>query len=117
MGGFAPESGDARGLFWWQNRHFGWFCSGIFIRPFHPNIGWSCSGACIICNFVNNIKDFDIRHIDEMMTIDDIRALIASDESRTLELKKTTGELKDGMHAVGRNFRLRHFLTTEPATA
>ena len=30
------------------------------------------------------------------MTIDDIRALIASDESRTLELKKTAGELKDG---------------------
>ena len=34
-----------------------------------------------------------------MMTIDDIKALIASDESRTLELKKSTGELKDGMHA------------------
>ena len=34
------------------------------------------------------------------MTIDDIRTLIASDESRTLELKKSTGELKDGMHAV-----------------
>lgn len=32
------------------------------------------------------------------MTIDDIKKLIASDESRTLELKKTTGELKDGMH-------------------
>lgn len=30
------------------------------------------------------------------MTIDDIRALIAADESRTLELKKTTGELKAG---------------------
>ena len=28
------------------------------------------------------------------MTIDDIKALIASDESRTLKLKKTTGELK-----------------------
>ena len=27
------------------------------------------------------------------MTIDDIKALIAADESRTLELKKTTGEL------------------------
>lgn len=26
------------------------------------------------------------------MTIDDIKALIAADESRTLELKKTTGE-------------------------
>ncbi len=35
-----------------------------------------------------------------MMTIDDIKALIASDESRTLELKKTSGELKDGMHAA-----------------
>ena len=34
------------------------------------------------------------------MTIDDIKRLIASDESRTLELKKTTGELKDGMHAA-----------------
>lgn len=34
------------------------------------------------------------------MTIDAIKALIASDESRTLELKKTTGELKDGMHAA-----------------
>ena len=34
------------------------------------------------------------------MTIDDIKALIASDESRTLELKKTTGELKDGMHSA-----------------
>ena len=29
-----------------------------------------------------------------MMTIDDIRALIEADESRTLELKKSTGELK-----------------------
>lgn len=34
------------------------------------------------------------------MTIDDIKTLIATDESRTLELKKTTGELKDGMHAA-----------------
>mgnify|MGYP002615552157 CR=1 FL=1 len=34
------------------------------------------------------------------MTIDDIKKQIASDESRTLELKKTTGELKDGMHSV-----------------
>jgi len=33
-------------------------------------------------------------------TIDDIKALIAADESRTLELKKTTGELKDGMHSA-----------------
>ncbi|MDE6578705.1 MAG: hypothetical protein K2K58_11110 [Muribaculaceae bacterium] len=34
------------------------------------------------------------------MTIDDIRTSIASDESRTLELKKTTGELKDGMRVA-----------------
>lgn len=34
------------------------------------------------------------------MTINDIRTLIASDESRTLELKKSTGELKDGMHSA-----------------
>ena len=34
------------------------------------------------------------------MTIDNIKKLIASDESRTLELKKTTGELKDGMHSA-----------------
>lgn len=34
------------------------------------------------------------------MTIDDITAMIAADESRTLELKKTTGELKDGMHSA-----------------
>lgn len=34
------------------------------------------------------------------MTINDIKKLIASDESRTLELKKTTGELKDGMHTA-----------------
>lgn len=35
-----------------------------------------------------------------MMTIDEIRALIASDEHRTLELKKTTGELKDGISRI-----------------
>lgn len=34
------------------------------------------------------------------MTIDDIKALIAADESRALELKKTTGVLKDGMHSA-----------------
>ena len=34
------------------------------------------------------------------MTIEEIWALVAADESRTLELKKTTGELKDGMHAA-----------------
>lgn len=34
------------------------------------------------------------------MTIEDIKALILDDESRTMELKKSTGELKDGMHAA-----------------
>ena len=34
------------------------------------------------------------------MTIEDIKKLIAGDETRTLELKKTTGELKDAMHSV-----------------
>ena len=34
------------------------------------------------------------------MTLDDIKILIASGESRTLEIKKTTGELKDGMHTA-----------------
>ncbi len=34
------------------------------------------------------------------MTIDDIKVLIAAGESRTLELKKSTGELKDGMPAA-----------------
>lgn len=34
------------------------------------------------------------------MTIDDIKTLIATGESRTLELKKSTGELKDGMHTA-----------------
>ena len=34
------------------------------------------------------------------MTIEDIRQLIANDEHRTLELKKSTGELIDGMHTA-----------------
>ncbi len=34
------------------------------------------------------------------MTIDDIKDMIAADESRTLGLKKRTGELKDGMHSA-----------------
>ena len=34
------------------------------------------------------------------MTTEDIQALIHRDETRTLELKKTTGELKDGMRSA-----------------
>ena len=36
----------------------------------------------------------------DYMTIDDIMNLVSADESRTLELKKSTGELKDGMHSA-----------------
>ena len=43
------------------------------------------------------------------MTIDNINTLIVADESRTLELKKTTGELKDGMHTA-----LYHIQISEP---
>jgi len=34
------------------------------------------------------------------MTIEELKTLIAHDEHRTLELKKSTGELKDGMHTA-----------------
>ena len=34
------------------------------------------------------------------MTLDDIKELIKIDETRHVELKKTTGELKDGMHSL-----------------
>lgn len=34
------------------------------------------------------------------MTIEEVKVLIKGDETRTLELKKTTGELKDGMRSV-----------------
>lgn len=34
------------------------------------------------------------------MTIEDIKQLISKDEHRQLELKKTTGELKDGIHTA-----------------
>lgn len=34
------------------------------------------------------------------MTIEDIRALVATDESRIRKLKKTTGELNDGIHSA-----------------
>ena len=34
------------------------------------------------------------------LTIEELKILIQTDEHRQLELKKTTGELKDGMHAA-----------------
>ncbi len=45
-------------------------------------------------NFVAEIEEITI------MTIADIQKLISRDELRTLELKKTTGELQDGMHSA-----------------
>ena len=36
----------------------------------------------------------------EKMTIDELKALIAGDETKTIEMKKTTGELKDAMHSA-----------------
>ena len=34
------------------------------------------------------------------MTLDEIKNIIVKDENRTLELKKSTGELKDGMKSA-----------------
>ena len=34
------------------------------------------------------------------MTIDELKKLIEKDDQRQLELKKTTGELIDGMHSA-----------------
>lgn len=34
------------------------------------------------------------------MTMEEIQQIIAKDEHRCLELKKTTGELQDGMHTA-----------------
>ena len=34
------------------------------------------------------------------MTFEEIQEIIAKDEHRCLELKKTTGELQDGMHSA-----------------
>ena len=48
---------------------------------------------------MDHYHKFPLRKV-ETMTIDDIKKLIASDELRTLELKKSTGELKDGMHSA-----------------
>ncbi len=49
------------------------------------------------------------------MTIDDIKALIAEDESRTLELKKITDELKDGMHSACAFLNIdNHHIYTNP---
>lgn len=56
----------------------------------------------------------DFERIMEM-TIDDIKALIAEDESRTLEFKKIAGELKDGMHSACAFLNIdNHHIYTNP---
>jgi ATP-dependent DNA helicase RecG len=37
---------------------------------------------------------------ETIMTINDLKVIIEGDETRTLEMKKTTGELKDGMRSA-----------------
>lgn len=49
----------------------------------------------------NALKVASVFKVGEyFMTIEEIQHLIAGGETRTLELKKTTGELKDGMHSA-----------------
>ena len=45
-------------------------------------------------------KIFAIFAKNMVMTVEDIQRIIATDETRVLEVKKTTGELKDGMHSA-----------------
>lgn len=49
--------------------------------------------------FVSHYHKFQNKKVSAM-EIDDIKKLIASDESRILELRKITGEQKDGMHSA-----------------
>ena len=58
------------------------------------------------------------------MTIEDVKVIIQGDETRTLEMKKTTGELKDGMRSAcaflntagGWLFCVGHIQTRNPTT-
>lgn len=50
-----------------------------------------CSGKIVILQGQNQSRKV-------AMTIEDIRKLVSGDETREIELKKTTGELKDAMH-------------------
>ena len=51
-----------------------------------------CPKSCNVCKH--------IRKIEGIMTIEDVKVIIQGDETRTLEMKKTTGELKDGMRSA-----------------
>lgn len=62
-------------------------------RLTHTTNNFSDRLSKIITTFATST---DISH----MTIDDIRKIIAPDEHRELELKKTTGELKEAMHSA-----------------
>lgn len=52
--------------------------------------------SCILCQI--NANDMD--RTKGNMTIEDVRNLVVNDEDKNLELKKSTGELKDGMHSA-----------------
>lgn len=49
------------------------------------------SCLCVFCKTFNNV-------IMKLMTTNDIKTLISSDELRNLELEKTTNELKDEIY-------------------
>lgn len=48
------------------------------------------------------------------ITIDELKELIQTDEHRQLELKKTTGELKDGMESLGTVLSERGLIENRP---
>ena len=54
------------------------------------------------CRFLNNNHYLCTRilKVKAIMIIEDVKAIIQGDETRTLEVKKTTGELKDGMRSA-----------------
>ena len=54
--------------------------------------------VCVI--LLQHLMQLNAEQQVSMTTIDDIKKLIAKDETRTLELKKTTGELYKGMETA-----------------
>ena len=52
------------------------------------------------CGDIDEINVLPPSPYSYIMTLDEIKKLIAQGETRTLELKKSTGELKDGMHSA-----------------
>ena len=71
---------------------------------------WRCLQGCTMCvrseRLCGEIATLCLERwiltVNELivMTFEDIQEIIAKDEHRCLELKKTTGELQDGMHSA-----------------